>query len=151
MSGITREQIMTALVTWLTPITAQGVPLKFVARRVRDPENVPATDRPCIYLVERGDEWEMDDKAPDTPAIRILIVAALIYTDVGTNENAIPATQLNYFIEAIENAFLPDDLGGSFTLGDTVRSAMIAGNGLRASGDTTSKSLAVVPIRIVIP
>jgi hypothetical protein len=150
MAVATREQIMTALVVALAGIQAQGVGLKAIGRRVRDPENVPGTDRPALFLTEHEDTWEK--QAINLPPRRELNIWALLYTDVGTNENAIPMTQINYFIEAIEAALAPDTpFLNRFTLGGLVFNCMLDGNGIRAAGDTTGKSLAAIPIKIILP
>ena len=146
----TREQIMTALLAQLSGIMAQGVGLVAVGRRVRDPENVPSDQRPALFLVEHLDSW--DRPAPNLPAKRILTVWALLYTDVGTDENLIPMTQINYFIESIEAALAPDMLAlNRFTLGGLVFNCMLDGEGIRAAGDTTGKSVAAIPIKIILP
>jgi hypothetical protein len=148
--GATREQIMTALVAQLEGITAQGKALVAIGRRLRDPENVPGNERPALFLVEYKDEWERP--SPSVPPIRKMLVWAILYTDVGTDENLIPATQVNYFMEAIEAALAPDNpMVGRFTLGGLVYSCMLKAEGVRAAGDTTGKSLCAVPIEIILP
>lgn len=156
--AVTREQIMTALETQLAGIQANGMALKTIGRRVRDPENVASDKRPALYLVEHADAWERP--SPSVPAKRILTVWALIYTDVASitgsttsplNEQVIPMTQINQFIEAIEAALAPDTpWENRFTLGGLVFNCMLDGEGIRAAGDTTGKSLAAVPIKIML-
>jgi len=154
--SVSREDVMGALQTALTGLSItlpenQGgatFTLKFVARRVRDPENVDSSDRPCIYLVEHIDNWE--SQALDVPSVRIMNVWALLYIDTGTNENLVPMTQVNLFIEQMEATFDPDN-GSGATLAGYVRSVKLAGEGVRAAGDTTGKMFAAIPINIVIP
>jgi hypothetical protein len=147
---VTREQVMTALLASLAGIKASGVPLKSIGRRVRDPENVSSNDRPALFLVEHMDSWERP--AINLPAKRALTVWALLYTDVGTDENLIPMTQINQFIEAIEAALAPDTpILNRFTLGGIVFNCMLEGEGIRAAGDTTGKSVAAIPIKIILP
>jgi hypothetical protein len=175
MATVTREAVMNALVSVLTVLkTAAAIPtvdaatgqtitpalppLKFVARRVRDPENVESNERPCLYLVEHLDTYEQD--SIDIPSIRGMVVRALLYVDVSSVASAtagqppgvgvIPMTQVNYYIEAMETALSPDGPGG-FVLGEMVRSCWIVGTGIRASGDTTGKMLAAIPIVIELP
>ena len=146
----TREQIMDALLAQLAGITAQSTPLTAYGRRLRDPENVPGDQRPALFLVEHGDGWERP--SPSVPPKRILTVWALLYTDVGQNENLIPMTQINYFIESIEAALAPDMPAlNRFTLSGLVFNCMLDGEGLRAAGDTTGKSVAALPIKIILP
>lgn len=152
MATPTREQVMTVLLAQLSRITdADGNPLKTCGRRLRDPENVTSDQRPALFLVEHQDHWQANDY--DLPAIRIMTVWAVLYTDVGGDENAIPMTQINGFIESIEAMLDPstDNPNGGYTLNDLVRAVQIAGEGVRAAGDTTGKSVAAIPLRIVIP
>lgn len=154
----TREQIMTALLALLSPVQAQGVPFKTSGRRLRDPENVGSQDRPALFLVEHLDNWERP--AINLPPKRIMTVWAIIYTDIATitgdptspvNEQIIPSTQINYFIEGIETALAPDTPSlNRNTLGGLVFNCMLDGEGIRAAGDTTGKSLAALPIKIML-
>jgi len=162
---VTREQIVTAVEAYLNSSFNSNIPLvdagtgqtitpalpqlKFIARRVRDPENVKSTDRPCIYLVEHLDDW--DQESIDLPSVRGMVVWALLYVDVGTQENLIPMTQINYYIEVLEALFNSNSPQCAVVFDGLVRSIQIAGEGIRASGDTTGKCLAAIPIRIVLP
>jgi hypothetical protein len=150
---------MTALLAQLAGITASGVPLKAYGRRLRDPENVTSDQRPALFLVEHMDQWERP--SPSEPAIRKLTAWAVLYTDTASvtgdpasplNEQLIPSTQINQFIESIETALAPDNpVLGRFTLGGLVYSCMLKGDGIRAAGDITGKSLCALPIEIIIP
>ncbi len=148
--ALDRETVMNALLARLATATAAGVPFKASGRRVRDPENVPGDQRPALYLVEHEDDWERP--AINLPAKTSMTVWALVYTDVGMNEDLIPMTQINQFIQAIEALLAPDTpVLNRFTLGGLVFNCMLKGRGIRAAGDTTGKSLAALPIEIIFP
>lgn len=77
---------------------------------------------------------------------------AIVYSDVGTNDSAVPNTIVNNILDAIEVAMKPDDiLEGTLTLGGLVQAVTLDGTTQRSSGDTTGKALAIVPIRVLIP
>lgn len=142
---------MTTLLAQLSTITdGSGNALKSSGRRLRDPENVDGSARPALFLVEHLDHWETS--SPDLPAVRSMTVWAILYTDA-PDENAIPMTQINQFIESIEAKLdqSTDNANGGYVLDGLARSVQIVGEGVRAAGDTTGKSLAAIPIRIIIP
>jgi hypothetical protein len=145
MAG-TREQIMAALFGKLSTCFA----FVAVGRRLRDPENVASNERPALYLIEHEDEYQRP--APNLPPIRTLTCWAIVYTDSRQDQNAIPATQQNNIIDAIDVALAPggsDD--GYQTLGGLVFSCMVDGHVQRASGDVTGKGLIAIPIKIIMP
>jgi hypothetical protein len=144
--SVTREQIMTAL---LTTLTASGN-FPTYGRRNRHPETIAATNTPALILVGHGETYER--QSPSLPARRTLDVDAIIYTDVGQNENAIPDSILNPLLDGLDASLMPDSPGtGRCTLGGLVYSAMIDGEIVKAPGDVTGKGLAIVPIRVIIP
>lgn len=148
--AIDRETVMDALLALLGTATANGVPFTSKGRRLRDPENVPSNDRPALFVVEHIDNWER--QSVSLPARTELKAWAIIYSDVGTDENLIPMTQLNQFIQAFEALLQPDNpIVGRCTLGGLVYSCMLKGEGIRAAGDTTGKSLCAAPIEIIFP
>ena len=77
---------------------------------------------------------------------------AYIYTDVGDDENAIPASTINNLLDEMELSLKPDDSKTNrCTLGGLVQSVMIDGEVAKNPGDITGKSIAVVPISILMP
>lgn len=142
----TREDIMTALLARL----AGAWPFAMTGRRNRSPETFTAANSPALILVEHMERYEVE--SPSLPPKRALDVLALVYCDIGQDENAIPATVLNNILDGFDAALAPDSHGhGRCTLGGRVHSCRIDGEIERSSGDMTGKAMAVVPIRIHIP
>jgi hypothetical protein len=142
----TREQIMAALLTLLQ----NSGEFATVTRRNRNPETIAAPSTPALVLVGHSETYER--KSPSLPAIRTLEARAVIYYDVGQNENAVPDSVINPLLDGVDAAFAPDDpSSGRCTLGGLVFSAMIDGDMVKAPGDVTGKGLAIIPIKIIIP
>ena len=142
----TREAITQAL---LSKLSNTGV-FVTVARRNRDPESIPTSATPALFLL--GHSETAHRKAGNLPPIRTLHFRALIYTDAGQSETVIPDAILNPLLDGIETALAPDNLVSGFcTLGGLVYSVRIEGETIKAPGDVSGKGLAIVPIEVVIP
>ncbi len=134
-----REQIMTALLSRL----AGSGEFATIGRRNRRPESIAAINTPALMLVEHSETYERP--SPNQPPIRTLEVRAIVYCDVGQDENAIPSSIVNQLLDGIDSVMVPDSrMLGRCTLGGLVYSAMIDGDVIKAPGDVTGKSLAVV-------
>ncbi|QXX74239.1 hypothetical protein [Methylovirgula sp. HY1] len=141
---ISREQAVAALFARLT----QSGAFVTSTRRNRAPENFTPAQTPALVLV--GDSEIYVQPAPSQP-IRTMMLKALVYFDCGSDENAIPDQQLNNALDAIDQALVPDDFQSDrCTLGGLVFVAEIEGKVIRAPGDVTGKSLALVPIKLVL-
>ena len=142
----TREQVMRALFELLS----RAGPFKSAGRRNRKPETIPAHDTPALMLVEHSDHYA--NASTSQPSVRRMMVRAIVYSDVGTNENAIPAAIVNPILDAIDAALRPAVPGaGACTLGGLVASVVIDGTIIKAPGDVTGKSVAIVPLNILLP
>ncbi len=142
----TRNEIITALVAKLTA----AWPFVVVTRRNRDPKQLSVADTPAMIVVELPED--ISRPSPDAQPKITLNVAALIYVDVGPDENAIPAAVLDDILDAVFVALAPDSPAFSRqTLGGLVQWCMISGQIDRSSGDLTGKAAAAIPIEILIP
>ena len=141
-----RETIINALFAKLSASSAFAT----AGRRNRDPESIPTSQTPALLLVEHSEKYIV--QAIPLPSKRTINLRAIIYTDVGNDDNAIPATVVNNCLDAIDAALKPDDLQSQrCTLGGLAYSAKIEGDVVKAPGDVTGKGLAIVPIQILIP
>ena len=139
---ITREQVMSALVMRLSSAS-----FVTVSRRNRGPDAIQASATPALMLI--GHKEFYDRPALSLPAKIILHVLAIIYVDVGTDENAVPDAVLNPLLDALSASLAPDSpQTGRCTFGGLVQSVMIDGEIEKAPGDVTGKGLAVVPLTI---
>ena len=142
----TREQVMEALLARL----AKAGPFKTVGRRNRNPETIPARDTPALILVEHSEGYR--NVSTQQPSVRKLMVRAIVYSDIGADENAIPAAVVNPILDAIDAALAPaTPSSGPCTLGGLVQSVVIDGTIVKAPGDITGKSLAMVPLVVLLP
>ena len=144
--SVSREQVMQAL---LAKLETSG-DFKLVGRRNRNPDTIGADNSPALILVEHTEGYR--NPSTHQPSIRRLMVRAIVYNDVGGDDNAIPSSAINGILDAIDGLFVPDNMmTGQFTLGGLVQSAVIDGTVVKAPGDMTGKGLAIVPITIVLP
>jgi hypothetical protein len=140
----TREQVMAALFVLLSASST----FKTSGRRLRDPESVNGGDRPALFVIEANENY--DRQASNVPAKHYMHVWAIIYTDVGDDDTAIPATQINAALDALDTAMKPDNtISRQLTLGGLVQSCIIDGEVMRASGDVNGKGVTAVPIKIL--
>jgi hypothetical protein len=141
-----RETIITAL---FTKLAASG---DFVTtgRRNRDPESIPSNQTPALMLVEHSEKYAVP--SPSLPVKRTINLRAILYTDVGDDDNAIPAMVVNNLLDGVDAALVPDDpTSQRCTLGGLAYSVKIDGDVIKAPGDVTGKGLAIVPLQILIP
>ena len=140
-----RETIVAALLAKLTAAASWGE----IGRRNRDPNNIAAPGAPALLLLKHHEHYELTGL--NMPAKRTLKMLAVIYIDVGANENGVPDAILNPIQDAIDAALAPDTGQGFCTLGGLVASCKISGEVTNAPGDVTGKGLAILPIDILIP
>jgi hypothetical protein len=149
----TRKAIAAAL---LAQLTAGGA---FVnsGRRLRKPEQAAAPGAPALYLI-KPKESHLYDSADEqgVPPKRELHFLAVIYTDVGSDETAVPADVIDDLLDAVDAALAPSvaeqlSAGNRTTLGGLVYSVRIDGDSDLAPGDIQGKGSTVVPIRVVLP
>jgi len=141
----TREQVMTALLALVAGVGTFAL----ASRRNRAPEMLTAAQSPAVFLIEDSDEYV--SPSPSLPAKRQMMVSAVFYNDVGADQNAIPATIINNALDALDAALKPTTPSGLFTLGGLVDSLQVSGKVERVQGAKTGRSLASVPIKIILP
>jgi hypothetical protein len=140
----TREQIMQALLLLLAG-TGNFVT---VGRRNNDPEGLGPSQTPALFLFEHSEEFHRP--SANLPPVIKLKVLAIFYADTGPDVNAIPSAPVNNALDALQTALLPDNREtGFFTLGGLVYGLYVEGEIMKAPGDKTGKSLAIVPITII--
>ena len=148
-----RKAIAAALLRQLTA----GGQFTNSGRRDRAPEQAAAPGKPGLYIVKgrerylyAGGEYERG-----APPVRELAFLAVIYTDVGADETAVPADTIDDLLDAIDGALAPaaiDQLsnGGRQTLGGLVYDCRIDGEVELAPGDVQGKGSTIVPIKITL-
>lgn len=121
--------------------------LKSISRRNRAPETLSPSLTPALMLIGHREQFERPSLS--SPPKITLHILAILYIDVGNDENAIPDAILNNLLDEITAALEPDDRNlGRLTLHGLVQSVTIDGEITKAPGDVTGKGLAVIPITI---
>lgn len=146
MTTATREQVVTALFNLLsgssTFVTA--------SRRFQLWNQVPDSQKPALFIREPSEQHAKNRNA--TPAVRTLDIEVYLYTAVGKDPNAVPASMLNKLIDAIDptsGGVLAPDSHGRQTLGGLVADCFIDGEVLKEPGDLTGQGAAMIPLKIV--
>ena len=143
---VSREQVMAAL---LAMLSATG-DFVTISRRNRAPESITPALSPALFLVE--DSEQVERVSPLMPPVRSLIVTAIFYNDAGNDPNTIPASAINNALDNLDAALAAVDPGtGRFTLGGIVYSVIRDGEMIKSPGDITGKSVAIVPLKIILP
>jgi hypothetical protein len=116
-----------------------------IERRLRDPN--AEQDMPALYLVELN---EVHGYRESTRAMLVeLNFEAWIFTRVGADANAVPASMLNVLIDAVERALSAGPEGFRQNLGlHGVLYCRIEGEVQKDPGHSAQLAMAVVPIKI---
>jgi hypothetical protein len=116
-------------------------------RRLRDAN--AEQDMPALYLTEQN---ELHAYRPATGALTIeLNCDCWIYTNVGAEENAVPAAMLNTLLDGVERALYPAGTHFRQNLGlNGVVYCRIEGEVQKDAGHSGAIAMAVVPIKIAV-
>lgn len=140
-----REAIFTALFN----LAASSASFATTSRRLVLWNNVPSTDKPALFLHERGDTYiRAGEAVPEAVTIEADI---FIYVDAGKDPGVIPASILNSLIDAVDTALAPNHLTGMQTLGGLVSHCWIEGKIMKDTGDLDGDGVAVIPVKILVP
>ncbi len=140
-----RESILSALFT----LVSNSASFNTASRRLQLWSSVAATDKPALFLCERGETYARASEA--VPESVTLNVDIYIYIDAGKDQSTVPATTLNTLIDAIDSALAPNFLTGLQTLGGLVSHCWIEGKVMKDAGDLDGDGIAVIPVRILVP
>lgn len=151
MSGPTRKSVAQALLDQLAPPGSPFAP-EFTGRRLRNPENSAAPGKPGLFVIKPSEKFNPSQQIE--LANRNFNFFAVIYTDVGADETAVPADIIDDLVDYVQAQLTPagrDALLQSVTLGGLVQSVVIDGEAIFRPGDTTGKGETVIPIRVTVP
>jgi len=141
----TREQVAVALAAKLDTTAIPS--LKRFSRVLNSPENTPAMEQPALYLYQVGDPYDNEKgRAP----IRRLHFNAEIYTNRGSLPTAIPDTEMNAVLDAIDLALAPDPVSWFQDLNGLVSHVWVEGQIGRFPANDGAQSIAVVPIEVML-
>jgi hypothetical protein len=140
-----REAIYQALFN----LVRNAATFKTASRRVKLWMDVNASDRPAVFVAQRGESYVRNSEA--VPQKVTLKAEIILYTDAGKDPKTTPATELNNLIDAIDAALAPNPVTGVQTLGGLVSHCWIEGDVMTDPGDLDGDGMAVIPVRILIP
>lgn len=147
---VSRKSITDALLKLLAP---DGGVFKTSGKRLRDPETVAALNSPALFLIKPNENYNRGDSSM-LPPRRVLDVFAIIYTNIGDNQDTVPSDVVDDLLDAIDTAMTPSgaDLpSGRQTLGGLVNNCIISGDLDLAPGDVQGRGTVVIPIKIMLP
>lgn len=143
-----RTDIANALLTFLS----SQYPFTLISRRNRNPQHIGTAECPALFLVESKDTYQR--QSPSMSPKRTMQFLALLYSDVGADDNAIPNDTINAILDAFDSAMDTEqrqDGMGLFELNGLTYACYINGDVERASGETSGLALAVCPITVLLP
>jgi hypothetical protein len=140
-----REIIITALFN----LVSASASFATASRRLQLWSSMASSDKPALFLCERGDMYVRGSEA--VPEAVTMELEAYLYTDAGNDPNCVPSSLLNSLIDAIDAALVPDRLTGLQTLGGLVSHCWIEGKIMKDAGDLDGDGVAVIPIKILVP
>jgi len=140
-----REAIITALFS----LVSTSASFATASRRLKLWSSMPSSEKPALFLVERGDNYVRASEAvPEAVTMQLEIY---IYTEAGKDQSIVPASVLNPLIDAVDTALAPSPLTGLQTLGGLVSHCWIEGKIMKDAGDLDGDGVAVIPVKILVP
>lgn len=151
---MSREAIFAALfaltqgVTWDDPART----FKTRSRRVKLFSDVPANQQPALYQAEHS---ESSSQVSNLPYKRTFAASWIIYQAVGNDPKAVPATENNLILDALQAALAPRPTDRGFpqrnTLDGLVYHCYIDGEVFKDPGDIDNQGMMVIPIKLLVP
>jgi len=75
-----------------------------------------------------------------------------LYSDAGTNPDAVPASAINALLDAVQSVLAPDDpQSGRYTIGGLVEWCRMEGRVDKDPGDISGQAMAVADVLITVP
>lgn len=106
-------------------------------------------DQPALFLRLIGSSDSFSGTGLNRTTLRAEI---WLYVKPSGDDAVAPGVELNDWIGRVRDAFAPDNRDtGEFTIGGKVQWARIEGDSDFSPGDTGQQSIAVFPVRILIP
>lgn len=140
-----REEIYSALFSLVANNSSVTALFNTKSRLTKHFDDVPDEQCPALFLLQTGEDWIRPGKG--IPPKRTLDCKFLIYT----MSNAIQSTAINTVLDVIDNALRGNNPGNVFNLGGLVEHVYVDGHITIDEGLLQTKSISVIPIKILIP
>lgn len=135
-----REAIYQALYDKLAAVPG----IKTKGRKLKHWSDVPASQQPALFQAQKN---ELAHRQQGVGTVWTLTVDVYLYTS--TTGSALPSTQLNSIVDAIEAALQPDNpVRNTNTLGGLVQHCRIEGAIETDEGTLGDQAVAIIPIVI---
>lgn len=152
--SIDREAIWSALFEQLK--SSVGSEFVSIGRKHKAPPDLLPAQQPALFLVE-AKETHLQKPAglPQKIALHGFLIiyfqASDLQEEIGA-ETELPATKMNAFLQAIDDALAPDDRATDrFTLGGLVTHCWIEGDTSLDPAILGPQAAAIVPLHILVP
>lgn len=138
-----REAIYSALFDQVKNIEG----LATTSRVLRHWDAVIPSDQPALFMTQDG---ESPISRTSLPTTWKLMVSFYLYCNAGGDSDAIPAIEINQYLDAITEALQPDKITGHQTLGGLVDDVKFGEKFETDKGLLGSQSVAIIPVVITI-
>ena len=148
---VTRKAIAAALLKQLNV----GDQFAATGRRDNKPEQAASPERPGIFLLKPREVYSYGADQHGVPPVREFHYQALMYTDIGSDQTAVPADLVDDLLDVIDAALAPGFVdqvnnGGRQTLGGLVYDCRVEGDVELAPGDVQGKGMVLIPIHVIV-
>jgi hypothetical protein len=141
---MTRETIYAALFAKVSAISG----LVTASRRLRHWSDVKSSEQPALFQIQKTED---PTQKRGLPTVWNLDADLYLYVHSGKDHSAIPSTQLNRFLDAIEAALAPTDpVTNAQTLGGLVSHCWISGRIETDEGVLGDQAVAIIPVAILV-
>lgn len=156
MPFATREQVAAALFSVVDVALGAVIGLKTSERRIKMPADVSPDKTPALYQLQKSEDYEYTGDIVGISPHRTMHFDLWVYTADAANTvngvTALPSTQLNTIVQAVEVAFTPDPMTNFFTLGGLVKSCRIQGKlDYLETRVKDGMSLVGIPVSVILP
>jgi hypothetical protein len=141
-----REAIYSTMFSTVQGIAA-GAGIITISRRLMHWSDVPASQQPAIFQVQRHED---PLQKRGLPTEWRLYADLYVYVNTGSDPHASPSILLNPILDAIE-ALFPSDSDHIQTLGGLVSHCWIHGRIETSEGALGAQEVAIIPIEILAP
>ncbi|TXH41837.1 MAG: hypothetical protein E6Q97_36740 [Desulfurellales bacterium] len=139
-----RETIFVTLFDLVASVTG----LKSYSRRLKHWGDVPHTDQPALFLVQRTESAKITTKLPTVWTFRADLV---LYGHNSGQDSVAPMSSLNPIVDEIVAKLLPAGGVEEQTLGGLVERCRIEGEILTDEGALGDQAIVVIPLTLFVP
>lgn len=126
----------------------QGVAgLKSASRRLANAQNVPLESAPALYQVQLQQKADFQGAVPTRWELSCMWVVVVVQSD----ETQPMTPTLNPILDAVTAALAPSPAMSKQTLGGLVEYAAIDGNIDISEGVMGDRTVAFIPIKVIVP